>query len=647
MKRTIINLLKNAAEQYENKTYAYDKTENGWRSISFKNADLLSSFIAIELLNYKFQPYDKIAILSEGRSAWALAEFGILKIKGTSVPLSIKLLPEELIFRLNHSEAKGIFTSLNNLEKVLSIYNRLEQENFKIIIFNDLNEDKNVINKILEKHKFEKNNVIFFNDLIENGKNNYQKTKDKLEQIIKSIEEEDIATLSYTSGTTGDPKGIMLTHKNYYHNTNQSVAHFRNDIHKFAKNFVILPVDHSFAHTAAIYAALGFPFTLYFLDARGGGMQALKNIPINLKEVQPDFMYTVPALTGNFMKKIQENISKQNKFVQFLFNIGLKAGIKKIGDGVKRPNIFIRAILSIPHSISDFLIFRKIRESFGNYKFTIGGGALLDITQQKFFAAIGLPIMQGYGLSEATPVISSNKPSDFRFGSSGKPLPDLEVKIIRDGKEVKRGEKGEIIVKGENVMKGYFKNPEATAKTIKNGWLYTGDMGYFDKYGFLYVTGREKALLIGEDGEKFSPEEIEETIQSNSAFIFQIMLYNDHSKFTSAIITLDENYIKDYITKNNITDANILFKEIEKSLSNFKHDRTLRNKFPNRWLPKAFVIAPEAFTEQNKMLNSTLKMVRYKIIEVYNPLIELIYNSDSNKLLEHNIKVIENKLFKQ
>ena len=258
-----------------------------------------------------------------------------------------------------------------------------------------------------------------------------------------------------------------------------------------------------------------------------------------------------------------------------------------------------------------------------------------------------MPIMQGYGLSEATPVISANKPSDYRFGSSGKPLPDLEVKIVRDGKEVPQGQKGEIIVRGDNVMKGYFKNPEATAKTIVDGWLHTGDMGYIDEYGFLYVTGREKALLIGEDGEKYSPEEIEETIQSTSPFVYQIMLYNDHSKYTTAIITLDENYIKDFIKENNIVDAKTLLKEIEQSLLFFKRDRSLKDKFPGRWLPKIFTIAPEPFTEQNKMLNSTLKMVRYKIIEAYHGLIDKMYEDGANNYSEHNIKLLEDKFFKQ
>ncbi len=644
MKRTIINLLRQAAKEYGDAPYSHNKTDKGWVAVSFKQADEFSSHLAVALLENGFGPGDNIAILSEGRNAWPLAEFAILKIKGSSVPLSVKLLPEELIFRLNHSESKAIFISFNNLEKALNIFNRLDNKEFKIIVFDDLDEDKNKIISLVDKYGFPHERILFYTDLLNLGKEKYTERSEELKKIIESIEEDDTATLSYTSGTTGDPKGIMLTHKNYFHNTYQCVVHYREDVPHLAKNFVILPVDHSFAHTAGIYGALGFPLSLYFLDARGGAMQALKNIPLNMQEVQPYFLYTVPALTGNFMKKIQESIRKQGKFVQWLFNWGLNAGIKKIGDGVNRPGLISRFFLSIPHGIADLLIFRKVRKTFGSYKFSIGGGALLDIAQQKFFAAIGMPIMQGYGLSEATPVISANRPSDYRLGTSGKPLPELEIKIVKDGKIMPRGEKGEIMVKGDNVMKGYFKNPEATAKTLENGWLHTGDMGYIDEYGYLVVTGREKALLIGEDGEKYSPEEIEETIQSTSPFVYQIMLYNDHSKFTSAIITLDENYIKEYIKQNNISSAEELLKEIEKSLLFFKQDKSLKDKFPQRWLPKVFRIAPEPFTEQNKMLNSTLKIVRFRIIETYKDLIDSMYK-EANNFSDHNIKVLEDKFF--
>ena len=639
MKRTIINILKQSAEKYPDFNYLNEKTDNGWTPTNFVQTEKLTNYLAAALLEHGFKPLEKIAILAEGRTAWVIAELAILKLRITSVPLSVKLLPEELLFRLNHSESSAIFVSKNNINKVLEIYHKLENKNFKIIY---LDQNDQEFQQLIEKYNIPTQNILFYDQLISYGQENYQKFSGQIQQIISQIDENDIVSISYTSGTTGDPKGIMLTHKNYYHNVHQAITHFKNDLPTFGKSLVILPVDHSFAHTAGIYTALKLPYALYFLDARGGSMAALKNIPINLQEVQPDIIFTVPALSGNFMKKILENIEKQSGFVRWLFNLGLKAGIKINGDGYRnRPFLLWRLILSLPHSVADALIFKKVRQSLGNFKYAIGGGALLDITQQRFFAAIGMPIYQGYGLTEATPIISANTPSEHKFGSSGKPMPMMEIKIIDDnGQPLPTGQKGQIIIKGDNVMKGYFKNPQATEKTIRDGWLYTGDMGYMDSDGFLVVTGREKALLISQDGEKYSPEEIEETIASSSPFIYQIMLYNDHSKYTTAIITLNEDYVKNFIKQNNIKTPEELIFHIEKSMFEFKKDKTLRNKFPNRWLPKVFAIAPEPFTEQNKMLNSTLKIVRYRIIENYKDLIDSMYNENSSNISKHNIEVL-------
>ena len=643
MKRTIVNLLDISAEKYPDFKYLYDKTDNGWQGITFKQLNSHTDIMAAALLEHDFSPGDKLAILSEGRSQWVEAEIAVLKIKATAVPLSVKLLPEELSFRINHSESKAIFTSRNNLEKVLKSIQYIDNPDFKIIYFDKQEE---YLDKLLEKYSVSKEKILYYQELKEDGEKAYQNRATELNEIKDKIDEEDVVTISYTSGTTGDPKGIMLTHKNYWHNTHQAQKHFSGSLPVFGKNLIILPVDHSFAHTAGIYAGMLLPFALYFLDARGGALQALKNIPINLQEVQPDIIFTVPALSGNFMNKILEGIRKQGGFVEWLFNLGLNAGIKKNGNGYNKPFFLWRWILAIPHGLADILIFKKVRASLGNFGYAIGGGALLDIAQQRFFASIGLPIYQGYGLTEATPIISANTPVVHKFGSSGMPMPMMDIKIMRDGKELAQGEKGEIVIRGDNVMKGYYKNPEATNKTIIDGWLYTGDMGYIDDDGFLVVTGREKALLIGEDGEKYSPEEIEETIASTSPFVQQIMLYNDHSKFTTAIITLDESYTKDFIKKQNINSAQELLEHIEKSLLAFTKDKELKDKFPKRWLPSQFRIAPEPFTEQNKMLNSTMKMVRFRITEAYKGLIDQMYEPGAKNACDHNIEVLNNLFFK-
>jgi long-chain acyl-CoA synthetase len=297
--------------------------------------------------------------------------------------------------------------------------------------------------------------------------------------------------------------------------------------------------------------------------------------------------------------------------------------------------------------IAKLLIFKKIKGIWGSdIKYFVGGGALLDVYQQEFFYSIGVPVFQGYGLTEAAPIISANTPYIHKLGTSGKVLPSVDCRIIDDeGNELPKGEKGQIIVKGDNVMKGYYNNPEETAKTIKDDWLYTGDLGYFDNDNFLVVTGREKALLISEDGEKYSPEEIEEAIVSNSEFIAQVMLYNDHKKITSSLITLNKERLNKHLKTYNIKGEKEVVSEISKSMKNFKNNKNYKGKFPEKWLPSTFRIIEEPFSEQNKMINSTMKMVRYKIVENYSNDIELMHSKDGNKIVyERNIDSIKSIL---
>ncbi len=642
MKKTVLDFLAQSAEKYPDFKVLYDKTSGQWQGLSLKQVDTLTGYVAAGLLDAGFKPNQRLGILSEGRNYWVLAEFGLLKIKGQSVPLSVKLLPEEVLFRMNHSEAAGLFVSANYLEKILQVYNQLENKSFKLILFDKKDER---IPKLIEKYGIPQGNILYFEDLIDTGKAKYQQYRDQLESIQKTIGEDDVILTIYTSGTTGDPKGVMLTHKNFWYNTKEAYEHFR-DLPQFSKTLAILPIDHSFAHTAQVYTAIMIPLSLYFLDARGGGMNALRNIPLNLKEVQPYFLLTVPALTGNFMNKILENIRKQSKFVQWLFDLGIKAGMKKIGNAWEKPGYLTRLLLSLPHGLVDMLIFKKIRASFGNYRFSISGGAYLDMYQQQFFAALGMPIYQGYGLSENAPIISTNTPYLWKMGTTGHPLPSVKVKIMRDGEELGPEEKGEIVVSGPCVMKGYFKNPEATAKAIQDGWLYTGDLGYIDKDGFLVVSGREKALLISQDGEKYSPEEIEETITSFSPFVHQIMLYNEHFPYTIAIVTLNEDYIRSFISENNIKDAEQLLNAIKDSLMAFKRNKELATKFQSRWLPATFAIVPEPFSEQNKQLNSTMKIVRHNIVKAYKDLIDIMVKDTSKKqITEYNLNLLTKKFF--
>ena len=637
---TVINLLKSASIKYYNKNYISEKVEKTWISKTFSEVDLESDYFAISLINKGFVKDDKIAILAEGRINWIVGEFGILKNRCISVPLSIKLLPEEILFRLIHSDSKAIITSKNNIEKVLKISDKFIK-NFKIFYIDKL--DKELVT-LIEKYKFNKDNFFIFDDLINYGKQNFESQKTNLEKIKSEINENDIVNISYTSGTTGNPKGIMLSHLNYYSNSLDADLHF--ELPEFYKTLLILPLDHSFAHTVGIYISLLKGINISFVDSRGGGLNTLKNIPINLKEINPDFLLTVPALTGNFMNKIKAGIKEKGNIINKIFNLGIKSAIKINKNGYnKSKNIFSNLINYFPYLLAKKLIFKKVKTIFGsNIKFFVGGGALLDINQQNFYYSIGVPVFQGYGLTESSPIISANTIKNHKLGSSGKIIPNIECFIFDDNnKPLGKGKKGQIVIKGNNVMHGYYKNPKATNEVLKNDMLFTGDLGYIDNDNFLYVVGREKALLISDDGEKYSPDEIEETIVNTSEIIQQLMLYNDHKNKTTCLITLNNTNIKNIISDKKVKTPEQLLDIIANDLFKIKKSE---NTFPTKWLPSTFAIIPEPFSEENKMINSTMKMVRYKITKTYMDTINYMYSKEGkNYKNKKNIDALKNIYF--
>jgi len=251
-------------------------------------------------------------------------------------------------------------------------------------------------------------------------------------------------------------------------------------------------------------------------------------------------------------------------------------------------------------------------------------------------------------LSEASPVISGNMENRHKLGSSGYLVGNLDLKICdSDGNEMPVGEKGEIIVRGENVMKGYWKNEKATQETLREGWLHTGDMGYIDEDGFLYVLGRFKSLLISDDGEKYSPEGIEETITDRSPFIDQMMLYNDQNKYTTALIVPNSEALARWAKSNSIslTDSKgheAILNEVESVISQYKPGGVHDDLFPSRWLPSAIGIIPESFTMENSLLNSTGKMVRAKIVDRYREEIEFLYTPEAKNIInQKNLAAIK------
>ena len=632
-------MLDRAVSKYEKDPYLSSKDDKGWVRTTFAEAKLKSRQLGAAFLDLGMKTGWKAAILSEAKTDWIISEFATLYSGGISVPLSIKLLPEEIPFRVNHSEASLFIISENTLEKVISLWDKYDNKALRLVV---LDQPSEKISHVCKRFGFQEENLIFIDDLYKAGESLFQEFEESLEQIERETAEDQVVTISYTSGTTGNPKGIMLTHLNYYSNSHAAVETFK--IKERISTLLILPTDHSFAHTVGIYTALVKGLSLHFVDARGGSVNALKNISKNLLEAESNFLLTVPALTSNFIQKFKEGIKAKGSFIEGIFNRGIQAAIKRNGDGFTKPGTTVQLATFFDMFLAEILIFKKLRSIFGpKIEFFVGGGALLDIKQQQFFMAIGIPVYQGYGLTEATPIISTNTPFDHKMGTSGKILKGITCKICdENGQELPQGHKGEIVIRGDNVMKGYYKNESATAETIKQGWLHTGDLGFMDSDGFLVVVGREKALLISEDGEKYSPEEIEEAILSSSDCIHQIMIYNDHRKFTTALMTLNVKAVEELVRLKGYKTLPEVNRMLMEEMLSFLQLPEFRDKFPVKWIPSNFQVIAEEFSESNKMINSTLKMVRHKITETYQDRLELMYAKDAkSKALEHNSRVIE------
>jgi long-chain acyl-CoA synthetase len=625
MKNTIVGLFENTVQNYCEKqhTFLLEKTKDKYEPISYSQVRKEVLSIGFGLTQLGVRKGDRIALLSEGRSAWIIGELAMFYAGAVNVPLSIKLEEaNDLLFRLTHAEVKYIMVSGSQLKKIRNIAGQLPLLE-KIIIFDEQEEylEKEILLSEVSRFAAERPDN-------EEGDEAF----DKFLEISEELKGDDYATITYTSGTTADPKGVILTHRNYTANVEQALSCV--DIDSGWRTLIILPLDHCFAHVVGFYIFMAKAATVAFVQTGKTGMETLKNIPLNIKEIKPHLILSVPALAKNFKKNIEQGIRARGRIATGLFYSGLNAAIEYYGESDEEHGRGWRFLLKPYVSLIDRLIFSKVRRNFGGeLKFFIGGGALLDKDLQKFYYALGMPMYQGYGLSEATPVISTNGPRRYRFGSSGVPVQPLDLKICDgDGKELPAGETGEIVVRGENVMAGYWKNPVSTAETIKDGWLYTGDMGYM-KDGLLHVLGRFKSLLISGDGEKYSPEGIEEALAEHCSTIEQVILYNNQNPYTVALMTPNKEAIKKHLSHTGLSlESDDGRKEaidhIRNQIERFRKGGDLAGLFPDRWLPVTFALLPEPFTEQNGMVNSTMKIVRGKVEKHYAGRIEHLYTAE-------------------
>ncbi|MBX2977501.1 MAG: AMP-binding protein, partial [Ignavibacteriaceae bacterium] len=384
MNRTIPKMFEESVKKFSNNILMWEKKIDKFEGTTYLQMQKLIRQFAAGLISIGVNKGDRVALISEGRNDWVMSELAVLSVGGVNVPISVKIDElTDLKFRISHSGCKVVIISGNHLHKVRKIKNDLPELEHTII---------------LDEVEVKEKDELLRNEVLDYGEKFNQQNPNKLREVLESINENDYANICYTSGTTADPKGIILTHRNYTANVEQATVLL--PIPESYCSLLILPWDHSFAHTAGIYTLMKNGASMASIQLGKTLLETLKNVPINIKEIQPTFLLSVPALAKNFRKNIEKGIKEKGEKVEKLFNLALKIAYDYNGNGYDKGKGF-KALKKPLYKIFDKIIFSKIRDGFGGrLEFFIGGGALLDIELQRFFYAIGIPMFQGYGLSE-------------------------------------------------------------------------------------------------------------------------------------------------------------------------------------------------------------------------------------------------------
>ena len=566
-----INRVNNLLELFYNQYQTQDKTSVFLQPLKevekkYSWEDVYSNIIKLsEEISKYIKKGDRCLLISENRPEWMISDLSIMLSGGITVPAYTTYTERDYEYIIDDCSPTVLIIS--DKTQYLKIKNIIPKKKFiKKIIFFDVIEEFNQelhinINQIFENKNF---SLINFSEL--------------------KIQRKDVACIIYTSGTQGNPKGVVLSHGGILNNCEGALGLLKEFVSKKPKFLTWLPLSHSYEHTVQ--------FVQIVVGAQVFYAESIEKLIKNMGNCSPEIMTAVPRFYQNLHQKINTNFSKATGIKKFLINQTIKLGNKKLN---REPFSLIE---SLTNFICDLLVRKKIKEQFGgNLKAFISGGGALDKEVGCFLNAIGLPTLQGYGLTETSPVVSCNSINEIKVETVGKPFRGNLVKIANDG---------EILVKGENVMLGYWNNEEETNKVLKNGWLSTGDIGEFDGE-FLKITDRKKDIIITPGGDNISPIKIESDL-NKSNFIEQSLVYGDNKPYLVCLIVLSSEY------------KNIKNEEIQKEIEKINKNLSKIEKI------KKYFIIKNQFTIENNMMTPTLKLKRYKIIKTYQNELEKLFN---------------------
>ncbi|WP_417799761.1 AMP-dependent synthetase/ligase [Tenacibaculum sp.] len=570
-------------ENYPQQHCLVSKENNEWKSIATQKYIEDANTISKALLNLGVKPGDKIAVItSVNQPKWHLLDIGVMQIGAVNVPLYPTFSEKDYAYILNHSDSMYCFVSDDELyQKVIKVQEQTLLK--KVFTFEELDVDYG------------------WSSFLSLGKDETHQTT--VNEFKKAVKPSDLATIIYTSGTTGTPKGVMLSHNNIV--SNVFAVGKRLDLQGNQKRVIsYLPICHIFERAASYYCQY-MGFEIHFAES-------IDKVGENLREIRPHFMAVVPRLLEKVFDKIVDKGSSLSGLKKRLFFWALQLGEEY--QPYKANGWWYEFQLSIARK----LIFSKWKEALGgNLEFMLAGSAPTQARLVRIFTATGIPVFEGYGLTETSPAISVTdmRNNGFKIGTVGKVIENTTVKIAEDG---------EILVKGPNVMMGYYKDSEKTNESIINNYFHTGDIGELDNDGFLQITDRKKEIFKTSGGKYIAPAVLESELKK-SRFIEQVMVIGEGEKMPAALIQVAFEFVREWSKRHNHIIADITTDE--KLLKRIQKEIDLCNEKFGKWEQiKRFEITPDEWTTNSGHLTPTLKMRRKIILEKYNSLHQKIYN---------------------
>ena len=590
---TLIDLFERAAREHNRPDALNYKRDGSWVSLSSDEMLARAKHIAAALYALGIRHGDRVALLSDSRIEWTLTDAGCLFAGAVDVPIYPTLTPPQVCYILRDSGATALF--LANKEKFVEL-----QE-----ILGGCAQLKHVV--FFDAEGVTAGDGLTLAELEEIGRNAEQRDPDLVERLVSETTADDLATIIYTSGTTGEPKGVMLTHRNLVSNLIDSSGHL--EVGEQDTVLSVLPLSHVFERQA-MYMYLYHGMAVYFAES-------LQTVGANLQEVRPTILVGVPRLFEKIYQRIQEHAAAAGKFAETLLAWSVSVAREyahHFNDHTPLP-----ATLKVQHALAAKLVFSKWRQAFGGrIRLLLSGGAALSEDLASIYIGAGIPIIQGYGLTETSPVISASTFEDYRIGTVGKAIPHVEIRIADDG---------EIEVRGPNVMRGYYNKPEETrASFTDDGWFKTGDIGRIDSDGYLRITDRKKELFKTSGGKYIAPAPIEEAIK-RSRFVNQVVLVGAERKFPAALVVPVWEQLESYCKLKGI--------EVESHGELCRHPRIidLLQRQIDALTPdlaryekiKKVALLENEFSIEGGELTPTLKIKRRVIDEKYRDVIEKLY----------------------